>query len=67
MFNRLKQEITMKKYIAPVAKTICFDAEESMLVSVSGNYGDGEQLSNRREEVDYPSVSDAIWGNSWED
>lgn len=57
----------MKKYIAPVAKTISLDAQESMLVAVSGDYGDGNQLSNRREEVDYPSVSDAIWGNSWED
>lgn len=56
----------MKKYIAPVAKTISLDAQDSILLSTSDNVGCGE-ASNRREEVDYPSVSDAIWSNSWED
>lgn len=56
----------MKKYIAPVAKTINLNAQESMLLGISDNVGWGE-ASNRREEVDFPSPSDAIWGNNWED
>lgn len=65
MFNLKKQEITMKEYIAPVAKTISIDTQESLLLSASDNVGWGE-ASNRREETP-SSASDAIWGSSWED
>lgn len=54
----------MKKYIAPVAKTISLDVQESMLLTQSDNYGDGDQLSNRRE---YHSVSEDIWGTGTDD
>lgn len=56
----------MKKYIAPVIKIIGLGSEHNMLLNGSNSYADKEgfeQYSNERER----SVSDAIWGNSWED
>lgn len=56
----------MKKYNAPVAKFISLGTEHSMLLNGSDSYAEKEgfeQYSNERER----SVSDAIWGNSWED
>lgn len=59
MFNRLKQEITMKKYIAPVAKAIDIELEENILLNGSGTDTvalEGEEASNERERF-------SIWGN----
>ena len=54
----------MKKYIAPVARNINFETESIIALSNRDVEGNGDDLSNRRENY---SVSDAIWGNSWED
>lgn len=61
MFNRLKQEITMKKYIAPVVKSITLGSERNMLLNGSNNYADTDgfqQYSNERQH----SASEVIWG-----
>lgn len=54
MFNLQKQEITMKKYIAPVAHTIEIDSKESLMLtgSVKEQVGYGE-ASNRRDNTSW--------------
>lgn len=64
MFNLKKQEITMKEYIAPIARNINIEMESIIALSDINGEGDGTDLSNRRENT---SASDAIWGSSWED
>lgn len=54
----------MKKYIAPIARNINFETESIIALSDTNEEGNGVDLSNRRENY---SVSDAIWGNNWED
>lgn len=47
----------MKKYIAPVCKSLFLDAEFNMMMTASDGYADTtEKFSNRR------SASETIWG-----
>lgn len=65
MFNLKKQEITMKKYIAPAVRILDLDMESVVALSETSGSGDGVDLSNRRE--DFSSASESIWGNGWEE
>lgn len=60
MFNLQKQEITMKKYIAPVAQIIDIQTENLMALSSNEKVGFSE-ASNRR------SASESIWGSDDEE
>lgn len=61
MFNLQKQEITMKKYIAPVAQIIDIQTENLMALSFNNNVGSAAEASNRR------SASESIWGSDEEE
>lgn len=47
MFNRLKLEITMKKYIAPSVETLAINTEAVLALSIqTGSSDKGNILSN---------------------
>lgn len=48
----------MKNYIAPSARLIMFDAEESVAITATSTVSPDEGLSNQRHR----SASSVIWG-----